>query len=107
MGNWRGQLRDPALPFLIVGLAGWGKPVSAPTESGWAATINEQRLGVEHDGHAALVSAIDLGSPRDIHPSDKQEVGRRLGLAARSIVYKSGGTLGPQPLRALRNGNGV
>jgi sialate O-acetylesterase len=107
MDNWRAQFHDPQLPFLIVGLAGFGKLTSTPTESGWAETINEQRLGVEHDSHAALVSAIDLGSPRDIHPSDKQEVGRRLALAARNLVYRDGGTVGPLPVRAAHGGNDV
>jgi sialate O-acetylesterase len=107
MGNWRAQFRDPSLPFLIVGLAGFGKPVSAPAESGWAATINEQRLGVVNDGHAALASAIDLGEPNDIHPANKQEVGRRLALAARNLVYRDGGTVGPLPMSASRSGSNV
>src|SRR3954470_8341810 len=95
--NWRLLFDDPRLPFLIVGLAGWGKPVSHPAESGWAATINEQRLGAELDSRAALASAIDLGEPDDIHPANKQEVGRRLALAAHELVYRDGGTLGPMP----------
>ena len=36
MGDWRRQFGNPDLPFLIVGLAGFGKPVAAPHESGWA-----------------------------------------------------------------------
>ena len=107
MTNWRVQFRDPELPFLIVGLAGWGKPVSRPTESGWAATINEQRLGVERDSRAALASAIDLGEPNDIHPANKQGVGRRLALAAHNLVYRDGGTVGPMPVSAVRQGNSV
>ncbi|HLO21005.1 MAG TPA: sialate O-acetylesterase [Sphingomicrobium sp.] len=107
MGNWRSQFHDPQLPFLIVGLAGWGKPVSHPAESGWAATINEQRLGVERDSHAALASAIDLGEPDDIHPANKQEVGRRLALAAHQLVYRDGGTVGPLPVSAVRHGNDI
>jgi len=107
MGNWRAQFRDPALPFLIVGLAGWGKPTSVPVESGWAALINEQRLAVEHDRRAALASAIDLGEPNDIHPANKQEVGRRLALAAHDLVYRDGGTMGPLPVRAVRRGSDV
>ena len=107
MANWRAQFRDPQLPFLIVGLAGWGKPVSHPVESGWATTINEQRLGVERDARAALASAIDLGEPNDIHPANKQEVGRRLALAAHSLVYRDGGTIGPLPVSAVRQGNSV
>jgi sialate O-acetylesterase len=107
MGNWRAQFRDPGLPFLIVGLAGWGKRASYPVESGWAALINEQRLGVEHDHHAALASAIDLGDPDDIHPANKQEVGRRLALAAHRVAYRDGGTVGPLPLSAVRQGSNV
>lgn len=104
MANWRSQFRDPQLAFLIVGLAGWGKPVSHPVESGWAALINEQRLAVERDPRAALASAIDLGEPADIHPANKQEVGRRLALAAHELEYKDGGTVGPLPTNAVRKG---
>ena len=107
MANWRAQFRDPQLPFLIVGLAGWGKPVSHPVESGWAALIDEQRLAVERDARAALVSAIDLGEPDDIHPANKQEVGRRLALAAHKLVYADGGTVGPLPVNAVWQGNSV
>jgi sialate O-acetylesterase len=107
MRNWRTQFKDPQLPFLIVGLAGWGKPVSHPVESGWAALINEQRLAAERDPHAALASAIDLGEPNDIHPANKQEVGRRLALAAQKIAYRDGGTVGPLPISATRQGNSI
>jgi sialate O-acetylesterase len=107
MEGWRRQFHDPELPFLIVGLAGWGKPVSHPTQSGWATTIDEQRLGVERDPNAALVSAIDLGEPDDIHPANKQEVGRRLALAAHKLAYRDGGTIGPLPVSAVRTGDTV
>lgn len=107
MRNWRAQFGNPRLPFLIVGLAGWGKPVSHPVESGWAALINEQRLAVERDPRAALASAIDLGEANDIHPANKQEVGRRLALAAHALVYRDGGTVGPLPVSAVRTGNSV
>lgn len=108
MSNWRTQFGDPKLPFLIVGLAGWGKRTSVPTESGWAALIDEQRLAVERDPHAALASAIDLGEPNDIHPANKQEVGRRLALAGRNLAYPgTGGTVGPVPIRAVRQGGSI
>jgi sialate O-acetylesterase len=107
IGDWRRQFGNPDLPFLIVGLAGFGKPVAAPHESGWAEVINDQRAAVQGDRRAALVSAIDLGSWRDIHPSDKQEVGRRLALAAETLAYGGGGKIGPLPLSATRAGNGV
>jgi sialate O-acetylesterase len=107
MADWRAQFRDPKLPFLIVGLAGWGKRSAAPAESGWAALINEQRLAVQQDQSAALISAIDLGEPNDIHPANKQEVGHRLALAARAVAYRSGGKIGPLPISATRSGNAI
>jgi sialate O-acetylesterase len=108
MSNWRAQFRDPQLPFLIVGLAGWGKRTSAPTESDWAALINEQRLAVERDPRSALASAIDVGEPNDIHPANKQEVGRRLALAGRSLAYPgTSGAVAPLPVRAAREGDVV
>ena len=101
MANWRNQFQEPKLPFLIVGLAGWGSVAAKPTESGWAALINEQRIAVQRDQRTALISAIDLGEPADIHPANKQEVGRRLALAASSLVYgDSAGRVGPRPIRA-------
>ena len=108
MANWRFQFGDPNLPFLIVGLAGWGPVASRPVESGWAALINEQRIAVERDPRSALASAIDLGEPNDIHPANKQEVGRRLALAARVIAYgDKGGKLGPLPVAATLAGNTI
>ena len=105
--NWRAQFRDSHLPFLIVGLAGWQKPASRPVESGWAALINEQRMAVQRDPDMALASAIDLGEIEDIHPANKQDVGRRLALAAHALVYHDGGTVGPLPVKAVRQGDSI
>ena len=107
MKSWRTQFRDPQLPFFIVGLAGWGDPSAKPKESGWASLINEQRLAVGRDPRTALISAIDLGNPRDIHPADKLEVGRRLALAAETIAYGSKGKIGPLPVSAARSTTGI
>jgi sialate O-acetylesterase len=103
IANWRTQFGEPSLPFLIVGLAGWGPVTAKPTESGWAELINEQRLAVQRDPRTALVSAIDLGEPADIHPANKQEVGRRLALAAKKLAYPSAdGRVGPMPVGVAR-----
>ena len=55
----------------------------------------------------ALVSAIDLGEIEDIHPANKQDVGKRLALAAHALVYRDGGTFGPLPVTAARRGNAI
>ncbi len=104
MNNWRNQFGDPKLPFFIVGLAGWGAVSAQPTDNGWAALIDEQRVAVQRDQRTALISAIDLGDRVDIHPANKQEVGRRLALAAKSLVYSDpGGKLSPMPVGASRS----
>jgi sialate O-acetylesterase len=105
MAGWRRQFDEPQLPFLIVGLAGFGQPVIAPAVSSWAALINDQRKATDADPRAALVSAIDIGERNDIHPTNKQEVGRRLALAAEALAYGDAkGVLEPRPLSASRNG---
>lgn len=108
MASWRRQFRDPQLPFLVVALAGFGKPVSQPVDSGWAALIDAQRRAAAADRRAALVVATDLGEQKDIHPPNKQEVGRRLALAARALAYGDGeAALSPLPLAAGREGDAV
>jgi len=86
MADWRGKF-GADLPFLIVQLANYGQPPTAPVESGWAEVREAQRLAVANDPHAGLAIAIDIGERYDIHPSNKQEVGRRLARAARRVVY--------------------
>jgi len=107
-GTWRRQFREPSLPALVVGLAGFGPMRATPFDSGWARVMSEQRAFAQADPHAAFVPAIDLGEPDDIHPANKLELGRRLALAARSVAYGDpGGKLAPLPVRALRSGNTI
>jgi len=108
MKGWRAQFGDPELPFLIVGLAGFGQPATAPTASYWAMLIDDQRKAAEADKHAALVPAIDIGERLDIHPPNKQEVGRRLALAAEMIAYgNEQAALAPKVLGASRSGKEI
>ena len=56
-------------------------------ESGWALTREAQRRAVAADGNAGLAVTIDIGNRDDVHPTNKQELGRRLARAARHVVY--------------------
>lgn len=108
MASWRRQFENPELPFLIVGLAGFGQPVSKPTPSGWAELQDEQRLAAAGDRNAVLVPALDIGERDDIHPPNKQEVGRRLALAARALVYADEeGKIAPLPISAQRTDGAI
>jgi sialate O-acetylesterase len=102
MSDWRSKF-GAALPFLIVELPNFGAPPTAPVASGWATLREAQRRAVANDPHAALAVTIDVGDAREIHPHDKQEVGRRLARAARRLIYGEHiSASGPAPLEARR-----
>jgi sialate O-acetylesterase len=86
MADWRG-IFGTDLPFLIVQLSGFGPAPTAPGPSGWAELREAERLAVAQDGHAGLAVTIDIGERYDVHPANKQELGRRLTRAARHVVY--------------------
>ena len=50
--------------------------------------IREGQLLALHLTNTALTVAIDVGDPKSIHPTNKQDVGQRLALAARGTVYR-------------------
>lgn len=79
--GWRAQFGGK-LKVLVVQLADFGARSDVPQASGWAETRDIQRRAVEADPGAALVSAIDLGEPNDIHPANKVDLGERLAKAA-------------------------
>jgi sialate O-acetylesterase len=108
MADWRSAFEAPKLPFLIVQLPDLGQPPFAPEQSTWATLRESQRLAVNDDANAALAVTIDIGDHMGLHPGNKQEVGRRLALQARQLIYGDK-TLkpGPQPDGATRNGSVV
>jgi len=105
--DWRRQF-DAPLPFLVVQLANWGSMAQAPVESGWAKLRDAQRRAVTEDGNAGLAITIDIGNRDDIHPTNKQEVGKRLARAARHVVYGERlSASGAQPKSATAVADGV
>jgi sialate O-acetylesterase len=107
MADWRRQFHAP-LPFLIVQLANYGELAKTNVDSGWAQLRDAQRRAVAADGNAGLAITYDIGNRDDIHPTNKQDVGKRLARAARHVVY--GEKLVPSgaaPKSAQRNASGV
>jgi sialate O-acetylesterase len=93
------------LALLIVQLSNYGSAPTKPAESGWADVRDAQRLVGTDDARSAVVVTIDIGDRTDIHPANKQELGRRLARAARHAVYgEKLPASGPQPLSAKREG---
>ncbi|MDE7438351.1 MAG: 9-O-acetylesterase [Muribaculaceae bacterium] len=88
INNWR-DTWNAELPFYFVQLAGWLKPQAVQPESEWAALRNAQSKALELP-NTAMVSAIDLGDPGDIHPRDKQSIAHRLALTSLNRDYGLG-----------------
>jgi len=111
LGTYRDDLRadfGKDLPLLVVQLANFGTPSTVPSESGWAALREVQREVAAGDPRTGLAVAIDIGDRYDIHPANKQELGRRLARAARHVVHGEAiAESGPVPLAASRQGGAI
>jgi sialate O-acetylesterase len=107
MTDWRRAFAAD-LPFLIVELPNFGAPPAAPVASDWASLREAQRRAAADDRHAALVVTIDVGDRHELHPPNKQEIGRRLARAARHLVYGEAlSPSGPSPVKARRRPDGI
>ena len=84
--SWRAGWGQGEFPFLIVQLANYQARQQKPYDSAWA-ELREAQLMTLSLPKTGIAVAIDIGNPKDIHPTNKQEVGRRLALAARAIAY--------------------
>ncbi|MHC4179335.1 MAG: sialate O-acetylesterase, partial [Planctomycetota bacterium] len=85
--NWRQLWQQGEFPFLWVQLPNFRAPQQQPVEtSGWVIVQNEmlKTLSVPNTGMAVT---IDVGEAGDIHPKNKQDVGRRLALWALGTTY--------------------
>ena len=83
--DWRGHW-NAELPFYFVQLANFTPRKPEPAEDAWAELREAQTmtLALPNTGMAVI---IDIGEADDIHPRNKQDVGRRLALGALANVY--------------------
>lgn len=80
--DWRKQWQEGNFPFLFVQISSF---TSTPEED-WAVVREAQRRALKLTDTAMAVT-VDIGNPDNVHPSDKQDVGHRLALAARALTY--------------------
>ena len=83
--SWRAEFGQGDFPFYWVQLANFEQPKD-PTHETWAflREAQTQTLSLPETGQAVT---IDIGNPGNIHPGNKQEVGRRLALIAKAKTY--------------------
>jgi sialate O-acetylesterase len=81
--DWRHAWSEGDFPFLFVQLAGY-QNVHPPYE--WP-LLREAQLMTLSLPKTAMAVTTDIGDAPIIHPRNKQEVGRRLALAAQAVAY--------------------
>ncbi|QOJ01616.1 MAG: DUF1080 domain-containing protein [Phycisphaeraceae bacterium] len=91
--DWRRIFERPGLPFYFVQIA----PFRYAGDRGETALLREAQAAALSLPSTGMVVTMDVGNPLDIHPANKREVGRRLGLLALSEVYGSGGFTAKSP----------
>ncbi len=96
IGGWRQAWGQGDFPFLIQQLVNFnGRPVT------WPELRAGQQKVVDTIPFTGLSVGIDIGDPGNIHPANKQEVGRRLALVALRDVYGNDVVAaGPRPTAA-------
>jgi sialate O-acetylesterase len=104
--DWRKQWKQGDFPFLYVQLANY-VPAKA-SEKGWPELREAQRktLRVPNTGMAVT---IDIGEWNDLHPLNKEDVGKRLALAAQHLAYHDKKVVytGPTFLSMREEGNKI
>jgi sialate O-acetylesterase len=88
--EWRKQWNEGNFPFIYVQLANHEKLITDPIKNDPMVTVRDQQLQNLSIPNTAMVVAIDNADPSDygnIHPKNKQEIGRRLAIAELGLVY--------------------
>lgn len=93
--NWRDAWQLGDFPFYYVQIAPYNY---GETEPSAAAEVREAQLLTLKEKNVGMVVTTDIGNPDNIHPGNKQEVGRRLALLALVNDYGVEGLLASGPM---------
>ncbi len=85
--DWRTQFNQGDFPFLFVQLANFQQAEALPADSDWAELREAQSMTLDNTSNTGMAVIIDIGDANDIHPKNKQDVGKRLAVAALKIAY--------------------
>jgi sialate O-acetylesterase len=103
--DWRRAFGQGDFPFFWVQLANYG---NAAKNGHWMKVQEGQVKATTLRGTGVAV-INDIGEATDIHPKNKQDVGRRLALLARHVAYGQYGFVWSGPLyrQSTREGNSL
>jgi sialate O-acetylesterase len=84
--DWRTRWSEGDFPFEICQLPGNGALLEKPSEKSWP-ELREAQTSALALPNTRLANLIDTCEDGDLHPRNKQEVGRRLALIALAKTY--------------------
>ncbi len=84
--NQSGGAAGAEFPFLFVQLPCNGQDSTPVAEQGWP-WLREAQLRTLKVPRTGMAITIDVGDPNNVHPADKLDVGLRLALLAKKLVY--------------------
>jgi sialate O-acetylesterase len=83
--TWRSLWGQGDFPFYFVQLPNLDRQPE-PSKSGWA-ELREAQMMTLALPNAGMAVTIDVGDPKDLHPTNKRPVGERLALVALAKTY--------------------
>ena len=98
IADWRAQWGQGEFPFYFVQLANFQDPIRDHSDSDWAFLRESQSHTLHSVPNTGMAVTIDIGDAIDIHPKNKQDVGKRLALWARAKTYGEKGLVYQPPL---------
>lgn len=101
--DWRRAFGQGDFPFFWVQLANFG---NAAKNGHWM-KVQEGQMKATALRNTGMAVINDIGEAGDIHPKNKQDVGKRLALAARHVAYHQDGFVWSSPIyrQSTREGN--
>ncbi len=87
INDWRKRFQIPAMPFYFVQLASFGAANGNSNKGSTWAELREAQSMAASLPNAGMAVTIDIGDAADIHPRNKQDVGKRLAALALQKTY--------------------
>ncbi len=85
--NWRDEWAQGDFPFYYVQLADFLAEKPEPGDSSWAELREAQTMTMDKLPNTGEAVIIDIGEGKDIHPKNKEDVGKRLARWALAKDY--------------------
>ena len=87
INDWRKRFQQPNMPFYYVQLTSFNSANGNSNDGSTWAELREAQTMATSLPNTGMAVTIDIGDPKDIHPRNKQDVGKRLAALALQKTY--------------------